>query len=136
MGVIGGGVLILIYQWYWVDALITFLIAGLVLWQGLKMLPKTIHLLMEGTPEDISFDEIKESMESISGVSNVHHIHVWNLDEIRIALEAHVVVISENLSDVEKIKDQLKDILNSKFNISHSTLEFEHSIDASCEEND
>ena len=63
MGVIGGGVLILIYQWYWVDALITFLIAGLVLWQGLKMLPKTIHLLMEGTPEDISFDEIKESME-------------------------------------------------------------------------
>ncbi|GIS32898.1 MAG: hypothetical protein Ct9H90mP4_08120 [Gammaproteobacteria bacterium] len=69
LGVIGGGVLILIYQWYWVDALITFLIAGLVLWQGLKMLPKTIHLLMEGTPEDISFDEIKESMESISGVS-------------------------------------------------------------------
>ena len=136
LGVIGGGALILIYQWYWVDAVITFLIAGLVLWQGLKMLPKTIHLLMEGTPEDISFDEIKESMESISGVSDVHHIHVWSLDEIRIALEAHVVVISESLSDVEKIKDQLKAMLNEKFNISHSTLEFEHSIDASCEEND
>ena len=74
LGVIAGGALILIYQWYWIDAVITFLIAGLVLWQGLKMLPKTIHLLMEGTPKDISFNEIKKSMESISGVSDVHHI--------------------------------------------------------------
>tara|TARA_B100001029_G_scaffold22599_1_gene15415 strand:- start:306 stop:1196 length:891 start_codon:yes stop_codon:yes gene_type:complete len=136
IGVIGGGALILIYQWYWIDAVITFLIAGLVLWQGLKMLPKTIHLLMEGTPEGISFDEVKESMESIAGVNDTHHIHIWSLDERRIALEAHVVVVSESLKDVEKIKDQLKIMLNDKFNIGHSTLEFEHSIDASCEEND
>jgi len=136
IGVIAGGALILIYQWYWIDAVITFLIAGLVLWQGLKMLPKTIHLLMEGTPEGISFDEVKESMESIAGVNDTHHIHIWSLDERRIALEAHVVVVSESLKDVEKIKDQLKIMLNDKFNIDHSTLEFEHSIDASCEEND
>ena len=53
IGVILAGSLILLYQWYWVDTLLTFLIAGFVFWQGLLMMPKTIHLLMEGTPEDL-----------------------------------------------------------------------------------
>ena len=53
IGVIIAGSLILFCQWYWVDTLLTFLIAGFVLWQGLIMMPKTIHLLMEGTPEDL-----------------------------------------------------------------------------------
>ena len=63
IGVIIAGALILLYQWYWVDTLLTFLIAGFVLWQGIIMLPKTIHLLMEGTPENLSSDEIKASLE-------------------------------------------------------------------------
>ena len=54
IGVIIAGALILLYQWYWVDTLVTFLIAGFVLWQGIIMLPKTVHLLMEGTPEELS----------------------------------------------------------------------------------
>ena len=59
IGVIIAGALILLYQWYWVDTLVTFLIAGFVLWQGIIMLPKTVHLLMEGTPEELSSVDIK-----------------------------------------------------------------------------
>jgi len=135
IGVIIAGSLILLYEWYWADTLVTFLIAGFVLWQGLTLLPKTIHLLMEGTPEDLSSDDIKLSLEKINGIKDVHHIHIWYLDEHRIALEAHVVVTSNELKEVEVIKDKLKQLLKEKYNITHSTLEFEHYIDTNCEEN-
>ena len=126
IGVIIAGALILLYQWYWVDTLLTFLIAGFVLWQGIIMLPKTIHLLMEGTPENLSSDEIKASLEEDKYVEDVHHIHIWNLDEHRIALEAHVVVATNELQEVEVIKRKLKEKLKDRFKITHSTLEFEY----------
>ena len=126
IGVIIAGTLILLYQWYWIDTLLTFLIAGFVLWQGIIMLPKTIHLLMEGTPENLSSDEIKASLEEDKYVEDVHHIHIWNLDEHRIALEAHVVVATNELQEVEVIKRKLKEILKDRFKITHSTLEFEY----------
>jgi cobalt-zinc-cadmium efflux system protein len=134
VGVIVGGTLILLYQWYWIDTLVTFLIAGFVLWQGIIMLPKTIHLLMEGTPENLSSVDIKFSLEEVDSVEDVHHIHIWNIDEKRIALEAHVVVSSNQLKEVESIKEKLKTILKNKFGVTHSTLEFEHPIDTNCEE--
>ena len=136
IGVIIAGTLILLYDWYWVDTLVTFFIAGFVLWQGLLLLPKTIHLLMEGTPENLSSEDIKLLAEKIKGVKDVHHIHIWHLDEHRIALEAHVVVTSEVFKEVELIKDRLKELLKNKFGITHSTLEFEHHIDANCDENE
>ena len=134
IGVIFAGTLILLYDWYWVDTFVTFLISGFILLQGLILLPKTIHLLMEGTPEGLSTEEIKIEAEKIKDVQDVHHIHIWNLDENRIALEAHVVVTSDDFKKVELIKYRIKEILKNKFNISHSTLEFEN-LDTNCEEN-
>ena len=134
VGVIISGGLILLYSWYWVDTLLTFAIAGFVLWQGLLMLPKTIHLLMEGTPENLSIETIKKRLETEDGVQNIHHIHLWHLDESRIALEAHVVVTAQNLEDVEILKGVLKKMLREDFAISHSTLEFEAPTGGSCAE--
>ena len=134
VGVIISGGLILLYSWYWVDTLLTFAIAGFVLWQGLLMLPKTIHLLMEGTPANLSIETIKKRLETEDGVQNVHHIHLWHLDESRIALEAHVVVTAQNLEDVEILKGILKKMLREDFAISHSTLEFEAPTGGSCAE--
>ena len=134
LGVILAGILIILYEWFWVDTFITLLIAGFIFWQGLTMLPKTIHLLMDGSPHSLSIDEIKLAAEMISGVENLHHIHIWNLDEHRIALEGHVSVDVSELKEVESIKDQLKQMLRDKFNISHSTLEFEHHLESNCNE--
>ena len=136
IGVIIAGTLILLYDWYWVDTFITFLISGFILFQGLTLLPKTIHLLMEGTPKNLSLKDIKLSTEKIKGVKDVHHIHIWHLDEHRIALEAHVVVTSDDFKEVEHIKGRIKELLKNKFSITHSTLEFEHHMEANCEENE
>jgi len=122
-GVIVAGSLILLYGWYWTDTALTLIIAGYVLYQAATLLPKTIHILMEGTPEDISITEVIKAMEGVRSVSNVHHVHLWQLDEHRNGLEAHVVI--DNFMDSESIKVALKDELKQRFSIVHSTLEFE-----------
>lgn len=128
IGVMVAGSLILLYRWYWADTLITLLIAGYVLWQGFAMLPKVVHLLMEGMPEGLSMDDIVSSMEATPDVESVHHVHVWQLDEEQNALEAHVVIATTNLSELENIKERLKCLLREKFKIAHSTLEIETSL--------
>ena len=128
LAVIVAGSLIILYQWFWVDTLLTLLLSLFILYQGLAMLPKTIHLLMEGTPEDIDFDAVKKSLLSLEGVDDIHHVHVWSLDEETIALEAHVVANIETFDEMESIKNIIKKKLSDEFNIKHSTLEFEHEM--------
>ncbi len=132
VAVLIGGATIYWLGWSWVDPLISLGIAGYILYMSFGLLKKTSRILMEGTPPELSLDEIKEAMEDLDGVENVHHIHVWELDEHHRALEAHVV-IGENRSmeEVESLKTTVKEHLDERFSITHSTLEFE-SAEKSC----
>ena len=134
VGVIIAGCLILLYQWYWVDSILTLLISGYVLYHGMTLLPLTIHILMEGTPEHVSIKDIINALVVLDQVESVHHVHVWQLDEHRNALEAHIVVTRNNLDDIENIKVKIKQLLHEKFQIEHSTLEIElhQSHDLEC----
>ena len=123
LGVIIAGTLIILYDWYWTDTALTLLIAAYVLYQAASMLPKTIHILMQGAPEYIVMEEVIQAMESIGGVKNVHHVHIWQMDEHHNALEAHVVV--ESFKETESVKQALKTCLAERFDLTHSTLEFE-----------
>ncbi|VAW49164.1 Cobalt-zinc-cadmium resistance protein CzcD [hydrothermal vent metagenome] len=123
LGVIIAGTLIILYDWYWTDTALTLLIAAYVLYQAASMLPKTIHILMQGTPDNISIEEVIRVMESVGGVKNVHHLHLWQLDEHSNALEAHVVI--EDFGETESVKQALKSLLTERFSLIHSTLEFE-----------
>lgn len=133
LGVILAGTLIILYGWNWTDSLLTLIIAGFVLWQGVTMLPKTIHLLMNGTPEHLTIEEVTRAMRSSPGVKDVHHVHIWQIDEKRNAMEAHVVTESAKISDVLQVKIKLKRLLLESFHVDHSTIEFEY-IDSECED--
>lgn len=123
VGVILAGSLILLFGWVWVDAFMTLVIAGYVLYHCRYDLPRVIHLLMEGAPEHIEIKDVIALMEAEQGVKNVHHVHIWRLDEKRNALEAHVVI--EEAGRIDDIKQKLKSALHEQFDIGHSTLEFE-----------
>ena len=123
VGVILTGTLIIWYGWIWTDAAMTLIISGYVLWQSFLEMPKVIHLLMEGTPEGIEIQDVAKAMEEVEGVKGIHHVHVWQLDETRRALEAHVVL--EDREKMDEVKVMLKEVLASTFQITHSTLEFE-----------
>ncbi|HET6528204.1 MAG TPA: cation diffusion facilitator family transporter [Balneolaceae bacterium] len=125
VGVIIAGILIMQYQWYIVDTALTLVIAGYILWQSYLMLRETIDILMESTPSELELPHIQSAMNKISGVLDVHHMHVWRLDEHNILLESHIVIDENRLHNMESIKSNIKKLLMSDFNIHHSTLEFE-----------
>ena len=122
VGVIVAGSLILLYNWLWVDAVVTFIISAYVLFQGLREIPKAIHLLMEGTPQETDIGEIINDIEQLKGVKKFYHVHVWQINENLNALEAHVVVA--NYPDDKLLKKEIKLLLKQKYHIDHSTLEF------------
>ncbi|MDZ7658309.1 cation diffusion facilitator family transporter [Fodinibius sp.] len=125
VGVIIAGVLILWYKLYIIDTILTLIIAGYILWQSYYMLRQTINILMESTPADIQIPNVQQAMAEVNGVLDIHHLHVWRLDEDNILLESHVVIDEDNMNQMETIKSSLKDLLSTNFNIHHSTLEFE-----------
>ncbi len=123
VAVLISGLLIYLYNWIWIDATLTVLIAIYVIAHGLHGLPQAIHLLMDGLPKNVSQPDVIKDIESVPGVLNTHHVHIWQIDEWRNALEAHVIV--KDLTKIEEIKLQIKQALANNHKITHSTLEFE-----------
>jgi cobalt-zinc-cadmium efflux system protein len=121
---VGAGAVIWL-DWYWIDPLLTLLIAAYILVQVARMLPQAARILMEGSPTGLDIDELAARLERLDGVENVHHVHVWELDEHHRALEAHLVTRIESVRDLETLRADVKSTLRDDFAINHSTLEFE-----------
>lgn len=125
VAVILGGWLIASYGWTVVDPILTAAIALYILAHSYKMLRETISILMESAPKGFDFDETVEAVLALEGVEDLHHVHVWRLDEQRVALEAHVAIARRDLGEMERIKEAVKARLRER-GIHHSTLEMEH----------
>jgi len=123
VGVIVAGILILLYNLYVADLVITLAIAGYVIWQGVTLMPRTVRLLMGAVPDAVEFDRIVQCLQAHEGVDSVHHVHVWNLGEHHRALEAHLVPSTASLEAFEDVKRSIRSALSDKFAIAHATLE-------------
>lgn len=127
VAVVAGGVLVLWYDWTIVDPLLTAAIAGYILVHSAGMLRETVAILMESAPRNVDLDALTAAVESLDGVTDVHHVHVWRLDESRVALEAHVAVQGiDELAELDRLKQRIKTRLHERFGVDHATLEFEH----------
>lgn len=123
VGVVVSGALILLFDLVIADLVVTAAIAAYVIYQGVSLLPKTIRLLMDSVPDDLSFDEVVEALHDLPGVAQVHHVHIWSLSEHRRALEAHLVPVDNTLEAFDEVKRAAREMLAEKFSIKHSTLE-------------
>ncbi|CUH68993.1 Cadmium, cobalt and zinc/H(+)-K(+) antiporter [Thalassovita autumnalis] len=126
VAVIIGGSLIILYDMRWVDPAITIGIALYILYLAFTEIGGPIRTLMLGSPPDIDNAAVVEAMRSVDGVADVHHVHLWQMEEDKAALDCHVVLTAGGWGKIEKIKAAIKDRLKEDFNIAHSSLEFEH----------
>jgi cobalt-zinc-cadmium efflux system protein len=126
VAVILGGWLITRYGWRVIDPILTAAIAGYILAHSAGMLRETISILMESAPEGFDFEGMIEVVLAMDGVEDVHHVHVWRLDEQRTAMEAHVAVARRDFEIADRLKHRIKDTLERDFGVSHATLEIEH----------
>ena len=125
VGVVFGGVLILYYEVYLVDPILTLLISLYILYHSYEMLRETVDILMEGVPKNIDLVQLVAEVETLDRVLGMHHLHVWQFDEKTVALEAHIVIDETDLEHMEAMKRAIKHTLGEVFHIHHTTLEFE-----------
>lgn len=126
VAVIIGGILIILLEIYWIDPIITIIIGLYILKETWSILKQTIDILMQGTPAGLDIELIRRDIEQISGVNNIHHVHVWNLDDQSVHFECHVDLKEDVLlSQTESIHSRIENILKKKHHINHVTIQFE-----------
>jgi cobalt-zinc-cadmium efflux system protein len=125
VAVILAGTLILVYDWQLVDPLVTLLIAGYILWMSFAEIGPVIRILMLGSPAGIEIREVISAIRATDGVEDVHHLHLWRMQEHENAMQAHIVIDSGQWKNADTIKAQVKSRLGDTFDISHFTIELE-----------
>lgn len=115
---------IMVSGWMPIDPLLSILVALLILRSAWYVVRHSTHILLEGTPEDVDVERLRTTLtEEVPAVQDIHHIHVWSLTPERPLLTMHVTVAEA--ADVSTVLSELKDILNERFGIQHSTIQVE-----------
>jgi cobalt-zinc-cadmium efflux system protein len=135
IGLVAGGIVIFYTKLYWVDPLLSIAIAIVILFGTWKLLRESLRLTLDGVPRGINMKDVTDCASKVSGIEEIHHIHVWALSTTENALTAHLVLANEiDIKEESDIKDKLKHELEH-LNISHVTLETERK-DGCCVEPD
>lgn len=130
VAVVIGGILIYFYQIYWVDPLISVIIAFYLVWASFDLIKESSAILMQFTPKEVNLDELIKTIENEPLIKNVHHIHIWKLSDRQIHLEAHLDFNEDiSISKTNEIIDKLEDDLHDKFHIEHTTFQCEYDRD-------
>ena len=119
VAVLIGGLLMKFYAVYWVDSVLTLVIALYLIWVGFDLLKNSFRVLMLFTPEDIYLKDIVKEIQYIKAIKNVHHVHVWQLNEDEIHFEAHIDFNNNiTLSEFDKVLVEIEELLYHKFDIN------------------
>lgn len=130
VAVLAGGLLMKFYGWFWVDSLLTVLIAVYLLFMGYALLKRSFKVLMLFTPEDINLEKIRNAISEHPLIKNVHHMHIWQLNEKETHLEAHIDFNEDiTLSEFDAILDSVEEMLHREFEINHVNIQPEYQKD-------
>lgn len=128
--VIAGGAAIVLTGQNWIDPSLSILIAALIFWSAISIVRETLNILLEGTPRGVSLSEIRQALEALDGVEDVHDLHVWSLGSQTHAMASHVTIADIPPSESARILERITGTLRERFRIYHATIQFEH---AECE---
>ncbi|MGH6866610.1 MAG: cation diffusion facilitator family transporter [Methyloceanibacter sp.] len=120
---LAGGV-ILLTGWMPIDALLSVLVAAIIVRSGWRVGAASAHILLEGAPRELDTREIgPDLVASIEGVESVHHVHVWSITQRRRMVTLHAEI--GDLEDSDRLVKSIKARLKSRFGLDHATVEVE-----------
>ncbi|MFY8160735.1 MAG: cation diffusion facilitator family transporter [Candidatus Kapaibacteriota bacterium] len=126
VAVIIGGIFIIYFDWYLIDPILTILIGLYIIRETYFVFWETINILMQTKPSNIDMNEIVKEINNFETIKNVHHIHLWNLDDKDIHFECHLDLNEDlKLSQIDIIRKEIEDMLHHKFEINHITIQVE-----------
>lgn len=124
VAVLVGGLLMKYYQIYWIDALLTLIISGYLVYVSWDILLKSIKILMLFAPEHIKIDEVAIEVLKIESIKNIHHVHIWQLNDHGTHIEAHIEFTKDiKLSEFDVICEKIEKILLDKYGIDHCNFQ-------------
>lgn len=124
VAVLVGGLLMKYFGWFWVDSVMTILIAVYLIVVGIDLLKTSTKILMLFTPSHINIKELVEEVHKISGVKKLHHVHIWNLNDNELHLEAHLDCFEDiKMSEFNILLDQIEHVLFDQFHINHINIQ-------------
>jgi cobalt-zinc-cadmium efflux system protein len=123
VGAIAAGAIMLTTGWYLADPLISIFISGLILFSSWSLVKDSLSVLMQAVPKGIRLQEVRETIEAVEGVTEVHDLHVWAVTSDIFTLSAHAVV--ESGGDFHEVLNGIEDTLKARFNIEHVTIQLE-----------
>ncbi|MGA9934442.1 MAG: cation diffusion facilitator family transporter [Nitrososphaeraceae archaeon] len=132
VGVIAASLIIYATGFFLADPIVSIGLAIFMVPRAWKLLNKSIHILMENVPANISQQEIKSALFGVKGVTGVFDLHIWSISSGMNALSVHIVVFNTNNS--QRVLQEINSLLENKFRISHSTIQVEryHHDNGSC----
>jgi cobalt-zinc-cadmium efflux system protein len=125
VGVIIGGVIMLYTEWFVLDSLISMVIVAIISWGAIRILREAGHILLEGVPVHIDINQLVDKMRSVTGVNDVHHLHVWSICSHITALSAHIDLAPDYRLRQSEIIGTLEQMLDHDYHITHTTLQGE-----------
>ena len=123
--VIIGAVFIIFFEITWIDPVLTILISLYILKETYEIVKEAADVIMMSTPPDIDINEIQRAIEGVPGVRNIHHVHLWKMNDSDIHFEAHIDVDDVPVSRTEDMRKEIERTLHDKHDITHTTLQFE-----------
>ncbi|GAB6157830.1 cation diffusion facilitator family transporter [Desulfotomaculum varum] len=130
VGVIVAGVLMMKYQWYLADPIISIAIALMIVRSAYGVTRQAFHILMEGSPVEVDLSLVLQRLGQVPGVSGVHDLHVWNITEAITCLAVHIEVAAEAEGDT--VLRSCNELLEREFHIGHSTIQLERQDYTGC----
>ncbi|WP_298285224.1 cation diffusion facilitator family transporter [uncultured Lutibacter sp.] len=130
VAVLIGGILMKYYQIYWVDGLLTLIISVYLIYLSWDILISSVKILMLFAPKHIMIDNVATEVLKINEVKNIHHVHIWQLNDHDIHIEAHIEFMNDiKLSEFDIICETIETMLLEKFHINHCNFQPEFKRD-------
>lgn len=130
VAVLVGGTLMKYFQWFWVDSVLTLIIAIYLIFMGYGLLKSSFKVLMLFTPDDINLEKINAAISEFPEIKNVHHMHIWQLNEKEVHLEAHIDFYEDiTLSEFDVVLTKVEEMLYHDFGINHVNMQPEYQKD-------
>jgi cobalt-zinc-cadmium efflux system protein len=121
LGVVISGAVVLATGWAYADGIAGIAIGVLILLGSWRLVSEPLGILMEAAPPGIDVEEVGQTMVTVTGVREVHDLHIWTVTSGFPALAAHV--LTDPASDVDEVRERIESVLAERFDIEHTTLQ-------------
>ena len=125
VGVIIAGVIIYFTGWYVADPILAVVIGVVILWGAVRIVRESVDILLESVPEHVQIEKVTAAVKSVTGVEDLHDVHIWTITSGIYALSAHLSIADQTVSQSCDIVTKVNEKLAEDFNITHTTLQLE-----------